>query len=527
MRFVEACAAVTPRPFRSLARRARRATPAPGCRLGRGARSLVAAGAAGAAGAVAAAVATAVAAGLVVPGVPARASTPVAVGRTPSVWPTTSWSLPRSSDANEIDGSVTTAPIGGVEAAVFGTFAGTVDVVNVATGKELPGWPRQMAGGAGAQIWSTPAVAALDGAGRPPTIIVGSGTNTASVGEVEAFYANGAERFVFHVGHQPGTWTGVYSSPAVGDITGNGQQDVVFGSWDHNLYALTPAGKLVPGFPYNTADTVWSSPALFRLPGQRGMDIVVGHDASGLHGCRGGFIDDLRYVTGRGPVLRWSHCEPETIWSSPAVGVINGTGRPAVVVGTGYGYSSPFPAGSNRLYAYYADNGAPVPGWPVATDGAASSSPAIGVIAPSGAPAVVDAARDGTAATQVAAWSGSGRRLWSRVLPGTSPWLMASPVLVPLLDHASNDVLIGTQFGLSALDGVNGAPLYGTGARPLTCAATASPAVTQAPGGGPSAGWRVVVPCGGSVVGYPLPVVPKIPPAWPMFRQNPAHTGTA
>lgn len=435
--------------------------------------------------------------------------------------------MPRAVDANGIEGSLTAARIDGVEAVVFGTNAGTVEVVDAGTGRELPGWPRQMAGGSGAPIWGTPAVADLDGPGKPPTIIVGSGTNTASVGEVEAFRANGTRRFVFRVGHKPGTWTGVYSSPAVGDITGNRRPDIVFGSWDHDLYALTPAGRLVPGFPYDTADTVWSSPALYRPPGRRADDIVVGDDASGLHGCRGGFVDDLRDLPGRGPALRWSRCEPETIWSSPAVGVIDRTGRPAVVVGTGFGYGSPFPAGANHLYAYYADNGAQVPGWPVRTDGASSASPAIGRLSPGGPPEVVDAASVGATATQVAAWSGSGRRVWSRVVPGTSPWLMSSPVLVPLLRHGVNDVLVGTRHGLVALLGATGTPLYGTGASPVACAATASPAVTDAAGGTAATGWSVAVPCGSSVESFPLPVAPEVPPAWPMFRQNAAHTGLA
>lgn len=443
----------------------------------------------------------------------------VAAGTWQSARP--SWSIPRPTDANDIEGSLTTARIDGVEAVVFGTFAGTVDVVNAATGKELPGWPRTMAGGTGAPIWGTPAVASLDGPGRPPTIVVGSGTNTSTVGEVEAFRANGTPRFVFRVPRRNHTWLGVFSSPAIGDVTGNGQPDIVFGSWDHDVYALTPQGRLVRGFPYDAADTVWSSPALYRPPGSRADDIYIGEDASGLDGCRGGWIEDLHVVPGRGPVPRWRHCEPETIWSSPAIGVLDETGRAAVVVGTGYGYGKPFPAGANHLYAYYADNGAPVPGWPVAMAGATSASPAIGPLRPGGPPAVVESARVGTTRTQVAAWSGAGHRLWSRTVPGTSPWLLSSPVLVPLLRHAANDVLVGTQAGLYALDGATGSPLYGTLRHPVTCPATASPVVVDA------TGWRLAVPCGSRVVGYPLPVTPEIPPAWPMFRQNPAHTGLA
>ena len=439
-------------------------------------------------------------------------------------WPTSVWSVTRAPDVNSIYGSVTVAKIGGVEAAAFGSDAGQVDVVNVATGKELPGWPRVMAGGRGASIWSTPAIAHLDGPTAPVSIIVGAGTNQSTVGEVEAFYADGRERFVFHVGRQPHTWLGVFSSPAVGDVTGKGQPDIVFGAWDHELYALTPAGHLVPGFPYDTQDTIWSSPALYPLPGSHEDDIFIGDDASGLNGCRGGFVDDFHYTAGK-PTLRWTHCEGQTIWSSPAIGVINATRRAAVVVGTGYGYP-PHQAGSDELYAYYTDNGAPVPGWPVTTDGASAASPAIGYLGVGATPAVVDTAASANG-TEIAAWLGTGRKLWSVHIPAGSPFSLASPILVPLLNHRSNDVLVGSRDGLAAIDGRTGEFLYGTGTALISCVATATAAVVHVPGLPPNGGWRVVVPCGSDVVAWPLPVVPLITPAWPMSHQNPEHTGVA
>ena len=455
------------------------------------------------------------------------AASPAAVtaGSSPtssSTWPPSVWSVARAYDTNSIYGSVTVAKIGGVEAAAFGSDAGQVDVVNVATGKELPGWPRVMAGGSGASIWSTPAIAHLDGPTAPVSIIVAAGTCDSTVGEVEAFYANGRKRFVFHVGRKPHTYLGVFSSPAVGNVTGSGQPDIVFGAWDHELYALTPAGSLVRGFPYDTQDTIWSSPALYPLAGSDENDIFIGDDASGLNGCHGGFIDDFHYSAGR-PTLRWTHCEGQTIWSSPAIGVINATGRAAVVVGTGCGYTEP--AGSDYLYAYYADNGAPVPGWPVAIDGESAASPAIGYLG-GATPEVVDTSAIGYG-TEIASWLGTGRKLWSVHISGGSPFSLASPILVPLLDHRSNDVLVGSGDGLAAIDGRTGEFLYGTPSALYSCQATAAAAVAHVAGLRPNGGWRVVVPCGGEVVAWPLPVAPRIAPAWPMFHQNPEHTGVA
>ncbi len=155
----------------------------------------------------------------------------------------------------------------------------------------------------------------------------------------------------------------VFATPAVGDVTGTGQPDIVFGSYDHNIYTLQPDGHLVPGFPVQRADSIWSSPTLVDTSQTGRDDIIMGGDASGFDHCRGGWIVDYRYV-GAGPKLMWQRCTAQTIWSSPTVGILNNTGRPAVVVGTSF-YSGYKSATTNEIIAVYADNGENVPGWPV------------------------------------------------------------------------------------------------------------------------------------------------------------------
>ncbi len=322
----------------------------------------------------------------------------------------------------------------------IGDESGEVHVLNAATGQEIRGWPKMMAAPAGehAAIESSPTFAFFDGAHKAPSIVATSGSTWVknSVGEVEAFHLDGAKRFVFQVGAATGTAVGVVGSPAVGALTGHGRPDIVFGSWDHEIYALDSAGHLVPGFPLNNADTIWSSPALYQLPGVVGEDIYLGSDASGLKGCVGGFITDYRY-TGGAPQEIWQHCLDQVVWSSPAVGSFGDPSNPVVVVGTGY-YRQPFPDGTDKLYAYDARTGATVPGWPVTTSGPVYGSPAIGDLG-SGT-AVVDVAWKCTGAAQstcfgsnsstVAAWSTSGRQLWSQELLG--PTALGSPILVPL-----------------------------------------------------------------------------------------------
>ncbi len=455
--------------------------------------------------------------------------------------------------------SPTVASFGSTPVVVFGSESGYVYVVNALTGANMPGWPEpvELAPGVPTAIESSPTVAYLDGPGKAPSIIVGAGSTYVKnqQGGLVAFNADGTVRFVFHTEDVFNEWdgkstpgptgydNGVFSTPAIGDVTGNGQQDIVFGSWDHNLYALGPTGRLVPGFPVQLEDTIWSSPALFHVRGRPGQeDIFIGGDASGRDGCHGGFLYDFTYRDG-GPRIAWQHCENgQTIWSSPAIGVINATGRPAVVVGTGFGYPPPYTAASDKVFAYYADNGARVPGWPVATAGPVFGSPAIGTLPGTSTPDVVDTSwcvactvSDSVGTSYVYAWSGTGQQLWRATLAGPNDF--ASPVLVDLDGSAGNDVVVGSAGGLYALSGATGAFMFGTGTdHPInTCSVQNAVTVADLPGEGRAAGWHLFESCGGPhqvtgtgrLIDYLLPDPPATAPAWPTWRGDTNHDGVA
>ena len=451
--------------------------------------------------------------------------------------------------------SPTVTAIDGTPVVMFGSENGYLYVVNATTGDPMPGWPQpvDIAPGTPTAIESTPTLAYVNGPNQPPIILVGAGSTYVAhqQGGLVAFDTTGHLVFRFKTRDIFNEWNGgaspdgyregVIATPVVGDITGDGQLDIVFGSWDHRLYAINARGRLVRGFPLDTQDTIWSSAALFHVRGpKRRLDIFVGGDATGVAHCYGGFLYDVTYARYR-PHIVWKRCENQTIWSSPAVGVITPDGLPSVVVGTGFGEPPPYRSSSYQLFAFSAKSGRRLAGWPVKTSGPTFGSPAIGQLPGNTLPDVVDVSwceRCTTAkagVSQVDAYSGSGALVWTQQLSGAQDF--SSPIIADLLGNGNNDILVGSSSGLYPLDGATGQFLFGTTiSQPLvSCSIQDAPAIADIPGTGPGTGWRLFVICGGPkqitpigrLLSYPLPYAPVNPPPWPMWRGNPDHTGVA
>lgn len=436
--------------------------------------------------------------------------------------------------------------MGGHKWIVAASLNGRVYVVNANNGKPLQGWsggrPAIMRSGESpSAIDSTPTVAYLNGRTNPPTIIVGVGSQShpCQNGGVIAFNWNGTRRFTFHTKHtfnQSSKCTkaydnSVFATISVGPVK-KGQHDIVFGSFDHYLYALTSNGRLLPGFPINRADTIWSSAALVDYKHHGKVDIIEGGDSSGWEGpsggprCYGGWIDDYRDVNNR-PKLIWERCIGQTVWSSPAIGNITpGSTRTAVVFGTGWDPRYSSRSATRELIAYYVNGGERVPGWPVKTYGPSFGSPAIARLRPGDVPVVISsscaACMDGPAV--VREWSGKGRLRWSTwVTPRFQ--MQASPVVADVLGTVAQNILIGISSGLYILSGYTGKKIGG----PLQdgCRMMNSP-VVFGNSSSPS-GWELAMSCTklgrARLVAYDIPRKLPFRPSWPQWRGDLSHNG--
>ena len=421
---------------------------------------------------------------------------------------------------------------------VVGDLGGWVHVRS--PGGELAGWPAEIRIGTRGvtAVESTPTVVDLEGDGRNE-VIVGAGSRWVpnQDGGLVILRDDGSVRCTYRtldlfdvwdesVGATPDGWSeGVMSTPAVGDIDGNGTDDIVFGGWDNHVHAVDRACRSIPGFPFHVDDSVWSSPALHDVDRDGDDEIFVGSAASpgGPENWSGGVFRSLDWSPFNGGyvVVRWRQRIGEVIDSSPAIGDINGDGRVEVVVGTGvfYGRDEDVPD-SRRVFAWHVDDGSAVPGWPVRAQAEVWGSPALGDLDGDGIDEVVFGARDG----RVRAVKGDGDFLWS-VIPNTpregGGELISTPVIADLDGDGANDVALGNGWATFFLRGRDGSRLYEPAGKGL--AFQNSPAVGRFDD-------QWVVAIAGlsldgtgrvSALGIPLP---RTRP-WPGWRRDDRHTG--
>src|SRR4051812_18437219 len=193
---------------------------------------------------------------------------------------------------------------------VTADLSGWLHVLDGRNGRDLRGWPRpvQVNPGQTVAVESSPTVADLGRNGHE-VIILGAGSIDVpgQQGGVVAFNANGSVKWRIKTMTVAGE-SGVVGTPAGGGGNGGHSPHVVFGSYDHRIYAVNRNGRALTGFPINSLDTIWDSPALFDVGNIGRMDIFVGGDASAGGPCGNwswaGVLRRIR-VASFGPRVIW------------------------------------------------------------------------------------------------------------------------------------------------------------------------------------------------------------------------------
>jgi hypothetical protein len=351
------------------------------------------------------------------------------------------------------------ANLPGGPAAVVGGRTGNVYAFSMANGAT------QWIYNAGAPVTSSPSVAPTSAANSLDTVFVGTG-NAAhpTSGGYQAISPGGGDQWFVTATNPPTDpykASGVQASMAIGNLQGG--LNTVAGSLGENEYAMTAGGGgVLAGFPWFQGDTDFSTPALADLYGNGQTDIVQGGGSSpGLaYGTQYQAGGHLRVISpsgnqgqanpNGGQVCELSPIPSQTVFSSPAVGDFLSSGsQMGIVDGTGGTF---WPTPNNQVIAMTTGCGL---AWSDSFDGKTMSSPALADVLGNGQLQVVEGTDAGTSAGSVYALTGStGGTIWQA---NVGPVL--GSVVTADLGAGHQDVLAPTLRGVVVLTGQNGATI--------------------------------------------------------------------
>jgi hypothetical protein len=258
---------------------------------------------------------------------------------------------------------------------------------------------------------------------------------------------------------------GVYGSPRVFDIDGDGVREVIFTSWDHNLYVLDGrTGRLER--EVNLHDTAGATPAVADLNRDGVFELVVPSDitdnvAAGLP-LQGGILHVLsnygvhnvggwtqQVFTSTHPDYR-GRFEEQSLWSSPQIVDLNRDGSPEIVVGTGNFFQD---GRGQYLKVWNADGTLRMT---LPTIGRTLASPLIADLDGDGSPEIIAATLQG----YVHAWNAAGVPVFAtQARPytdnpdaGTNLPIARSPVAVDLDGDGKLEIMLSVGSQMVILD---------------------------------------------------------------------------
>jgi hypothetical protein len=282
---------------------------------------------------------------------------------------------------------------------------------------ELDGWPYLTSD----WVRNSPAVIDCNGDGTRD-VVFGSFD-----GNVYAVESNGTLLWSFNVGGD------VRQSPAVGNIDADPEPEIIIGKGNSfapppfNLYAFNRDGSQAWAAPVTVSGALQGSAVLANLDSDPELEIIVA-----TYGISG---NNVYALDGNGATLSgWPQAIPSPIWATPAIGNLDADGEPEIIV--------PLAAASGNVLAFN-HGGSPVSGWTVTINDVIRSSPALGDIDADGKDEVFVVGENGN----VHGFDHTGTPLgglWPISLPNGT-W--SSPVLYDIDADSRMELLLAADMG--------------------------------------------------------------------------------
>jgi hypothetical protein len=338
----------------------------------------------------------------------------------------------------------------------------------------------------------------------------------------------------------PGAGQQPLGGASVGDLFGDGREDVVAGFPDGTVRAWFPDGTAVPGWPRTVGGVIHENPTLVDLghdgrlevavTAQNGTVNVFNGDGSNYGGrwpqhsqfgtprtsFQPGFFGTVAagdlFGDGRVELVAASWDEHlyawdaqgnplagfpiglyDSVWDTPSLVDLEHNGRLDIVEGSDSsgGRTEPYPAGG--VYWAFRPDGTSVPGWPKLTNQVAWASTAAGDINGDGWDEVVAGSGhfyNAPAGQQTSAWRHDGSVVpgWPQATGGRN---FASPAIGDLLGNGGREVVQMSEDGhLYAWNG-NGSAVAGWPVSPGPSAALSAPVIAPVDGSGHNGVWVV------------------------------------
>jgi hypothetical protein len=205
-----------------------------------------------------------------------------------------------------------------------------------------------------------------------------------------------------------GDW--VEASAAMADLDNDGELEVVIGSYDGNVYCLD--GKGEPKWSFATMDAVTSSPAVADIDHDQELEIIIGS------------YDGNIYCLDKDGKLKWNYTTRGAVTSSPAVADIDHDQELEIIIGSFDG----------KVYCLDRDGTLK---WSFGTRGAVTSTPAIADVDGDHENEIIIGSYDGN----VYCIDGEGNSKWGFATGGA---VTSSPAVADMDEDHDLEVVIGS-----------------------------------------------------------------------------------